>query len=107
MKLKPAPELTVSGWLNTAEPMSLAGLRGQIVLLEAFQMLCPGCVSHSLPQARRIAEHFTAHGVTVIGLHSVFEHHQAQGSREALAAFVHEYRIARTHACVCVWRVEG
>ncbi len=40
MKLKPAPELTVSGWLNTAEPMSLAGLRGQIVLLEAFQMLC-------------------------------------------------------------------
>jgi hypothetical protein len=63
------------------------------VLLEAFQMLCPGCVSHALPQARRIAEHFTAHGVSVIGLHSVFEHHDAQGSREALAAFLHEYRI--------------
>ncbi|MED5550803.1 MAG: redoxin domain-containing protein [Pseudomonadota bacterium] len=94
MKLKPAPELTIAGWLNTAEPLSLSDLRGQIVLLEAFQMLCPGCVSHALPQARRVAEHFTAHGVAVIGLHSVFEHHQAQGSREALAAFLHEYRIA-------------
>lgn len=93
MKLKSAPELSVSGWLNTTEPTSLADLRGQIVLLEAFQMLCPGCVSHALPQARRIAEHFTAHGVSVIGLHSVFEHHDAQGSREALAAFLHEYRI--------------
>lgn len=93
MKLKTAPELQTAHGFNTQEPLTLAGLRGQVVLLETFQMLCPGCVSHALPQARRVAEHFTAHGVSVIGLHSVFEHHDAQGSREALSAFLHEYRI--------------
>jgi len=93
MKLKTAPELRTAHWFNTRDPLTLAGLRGQVVLLETFQMLCPGCVSHALPQARRVAEHFTAHGVSVIGLHSVFEHHDAQGSREALSAFLHEYRI--------------
>ena len=30
----------------------------------------------------------------MIGLHTVFEHHGAQGSREALSAFLHEYKIA-------------
>lgn len=30
--------------------------------------------------------------VAVLGLHTVFEHHEAQGSRAALEAFLHEYR---------------
>ncbi len=30
----------------------------------------------------------------MLGLHSVFEHHDAQGTREALGAFLHEYRIS-------------
>lgn len=36
---------------------------------------------------------FPESDVAVIGLHAVFEHHAAQGSKEALAAFLHEYRI--------------
>ena len=63
------------------------------VPLEAFQMLCPGCVSHALPQAQRVAALFPPDQVAVIGLHSVFEHHAAM-KPEALAAFLHEYRIA-------------
>jgi len=55
-------------------------------------MLCPGCVSHGLPQAKRVRETFSDKDVAVIGLHSVFEHHDAQ-TPEALAAFLHEYRI--------------
>ena len=58
----------------------------------AFQMLCPGCASHGLPQARRVAETFNPDEVVVVGLHTVFEHHEAQGSA-ALKAFLHEYRI--------------
>lgn len=63
------------------------------MLAVAFQMLCPGCVSHGLPQAGRVRALFAEEDLAVVGLHTVFEHHEAQGSREALAAFLHEYRI--------------
>src|SRR3546814_4264852 len=56
-------------------------------------MLCPGSVSHGLPQASRIHETFSRDDVVVLGLHSVFEHHEAQ-SPTSLEAFLHEYRIA-------------
>ena len=46
------PEWQVAQWLNTEQSMSLADLRGQVALIHAFQMLCPGCVMHAIPQAR-------------------------------------------------------
>ncbi len=88
-----APELEAIDWLNTGGPVLLDALRGKVVLIEAFQMLCPGCVSHGLPQAMRVHRVFDREEVAVIGLHTVFEHHEAQGSRAALAAFLHEYKI--------------
>ena len=93
IKTQPAPEFIVNEWLNADQPISLESLRGKVVVVEAFQMLCPGCVSHGLPQAMRVAETFSRDDVEVIGLHTVFEHHDAQGGRAALAAFLHEYRI--------------
>ncbi len=87
-----APDWEVSQWFNTRTPVSLAALRGRIVVIEAFQMLCPGCVSHGLPQAQRVTQTFDPKDVEVIGLHCVFEHHDAQ-SPVSLAAFLHEYRI--------------
>jgi hypothetical protein len=64
-----------------------------VVLAVAFQMLCPGCVSHGLPQAQRARATFAENDLAVIGLHTVFEHAEAQGSPHALHAFLHEYRI--------------
>lgn len=90
--MRHAPELVVDEWLNTSEPLSLRRLRGRVILIEAFQMLCPGCVSHALPQAQEVANTFPQDEVAVIGLHTVFEHHEAQGTRAALEAFLHEYR---------------
>ena len=87
-----APEWQVDHWFNAPEPPTLAALRGKVVVLEAFQMLCPGCVSHGLPQARRIRETFPPERVAVIGLHTVFEHHAAM-TPVSLEAFLHEYRI--------------
>jgi len=55
-------------------------------------MLCPGCGRQALPQLARIQETFSTDDVVVLGLHTVFEHHAVQGSREAIAAFLHEYR---------------
>lgn len=88
----PAPELAVSAWFNTAEALSLEALRGQVVVLHAFQMLCPGCVLHGLPQAQTLHERLGPQGVRVIGLHTVFEHHAVM-TPQALQAFIHEYRL--------------
>ena len=92
MEPKPAPPWQTTAWLNTDQPLELEHLRGRVVVVHAFQMLCPGCVSHGIPQAQRIAELFARAPLTVVGLHTVFEHHEAMGV-EALRAFVQEYRI--------------
>lgn len=83
-----APELDVSEWLG--EPSTLAALRGRVILVEAFQMLCPGCVRYGLPQAQRV--HRLVPQIAVIGLHTVFEHHAVTG-RDALEVFVAEFGI--------------
>lgn len=88
----PAPEWQVSRWFNCGNALSLAQLRGQVVLLHAFQMLCPGCVGHAVPQAERVHREYAKDGVVVVGLHTVFEHHAAM-TPLALEAFVHEYRV--------------
>lgn len=90
--LRPAPEWQAERWLNSDRPLTLADFRGRIVALHAFQMLCPGCVQHGLPQAQRIARTFDPSRVAVIGLHTVFEHHAAMAP-EALAVFASEYRL--------------
>lgn len=89
--LLPAPPVAVSRWFNTDADLTLDALRGQVIVIEAFQMLCPGCVSHGLPQAQRIHDTFGS-DITVIGLHTVFEHHDAM-TPVSLEAFLHEYGI--------------
>ncbi|RMG14364.1 MAG: TlpA family protein disulfide reductase [Deltaproteobacteria bacterium] len=89
---RPAPEWQTTRWFNTDEPLSLAHLRGRVVVLHTFQMLCPGCVARGIPQAQRIAEIFADAPVQVVGLHTVFEHHDVMGP-DALAAFLSEYRV--------------
>ena len=92
MEPRPAPDWQTTTWLNSPEPLDLTRLRGRVVFLHAFQMLCPGCVSHGIPQAQRVAAIFQDAPLAVIGLHTVFEHHAAM-QLESLRAFVHEYRI--------------
>lgn len=93
MQLTQAKPWQVSHWLNAESPITRESLRGRVILLEVFQMLCPSCVSHALPQALRVRQAFSPADIAVIGLHSVFEHHGAQGSYDALSAFLHEYKI--------------
>lgn len=87
-----APELAVSEWLNAAGPITLASMRGKVVLIHAFQMLCPGCVMHAIPQTQRIAQSVRHPEFVVLGLHTVFEHHQAM-QPVALRAFAHEFQL--------------
>ena len=82
----------VSQWFNAPEPPSLGRLRGKVILLHAFQMLCPGCVSHGVPQAEKVHRRFVSDDFAVIGLHTVFEHHDAMRP-VSLDAFLHEYKV--------------
>ncbi|HWU67799.1 MAG TPA: TlpA family protein disulfide reductase [Stenotrophobium sp.] len=87
-----APELDVTEWLNTVESPTLASQRGKVVALHAFQMLCPGCVLHGVPQAQKLHDYFPHDQVAVLGLHTVFEHHAAMQA-ESLRAFLYEFRV--------------
>ncbi len=91
-KPKAAAEWQVDRWFNSERHLTLTDFRGRVVALHAFQMLCPGCVQNGIPQAQRIARTFDAAQVAVVGLHTVFEHHEAM-TPVALAAFLHEYRV--------------
>ncbi len=87
-----APDLDVTEWFNTPEPMTLADLRGRVVVLHAFQMLCPGCVLHGNPLAQKIHDQFASEGLVTLGLHTVFEHHEAM-TPVSLRAFLHEFQL--------------
>ncbi|WP_324754857.1 redoxin domain-containing protein [Roseovarius sp. Pro17] len=87
-----APELTVAQWFNTPRDLKLADMRGKVVVIEAFQMLCPGCILHGIPLAQSVQRMFSPEQVAVIGLHTVFEHHQAM-TPVSLQAFLHEFRV--------------
>lgn len=91
-----APALSVSHWFNTDHAITLDGLRGKVVLIHAFQMLCAGCVLHGTPQAVRMWQHYRCEtpdtDVAVIGLHTVFEHHKVM-TPDALAVYLYEFRV--------------
>lgn len=93
MSLREAPEWQVAEWLNSDQALSLADFRGRTLVALAFQMLCPGCVSQALPQLQRVAEAFPPDQVAVAAIHTVFEHHSAQGRADVLTAFLLENRI--------------
>ena len=88
----PIGELDVSEWIGQPPAESMADLRGRVVAIEAFQMLCPGCVKHGLPQAQRLHSAFGRDDLVVLGLHTVFEHHDVMGP-DALRVFLAEFRI--------------
>ena len=83
---RPAPEWQIAEWVN-GEP----DLTNKVVVALAFQMLCPGCATQALPQMQRVRAAFGEADVAVVGLHTVFEHHEAM-TPAALKAFAHEYR---------------
>ena len=68
----PAPELEVAQWVQ-GDPVNISALKGRVVLVEVFQVNCPGCFVHALPQVVHLHESYEAQGLTVIGLATAFE----------------------------------
>ena len=64
-----APEITGGrGWLNTDKPLTLAALKGKVVLLDFWTYGCINCI-HIIPDLKRL-EHKYANELVVIGVHS-------------------------------------
>ena len=89
---RPAPALKTSCWFNSEDDLTLDDLKGRVVVLIAFQMLCPGCVTRSSPLALRLDQLFERSDLAVVGLHTVFEHHHVM-TPDALEVFLAEYQI--------------
>ena len=73
--------------MNLSAPRTTSLSATRLTVVYAFQMLCPGCVSRSLPQAKRLQIEFAQKPVEIIGLHTVFEDH-AEMTPAHLAEFV-------------------
>jgi thiol-disulfide isomerase/thioredoxin len=64
-----APEIAgIEQWLNSA-PLSLAGLRGQVVLIDFWTYSCINCL-RTLPYVARWYDKFRDRGLVVIGVHT-------------------------------------
>jgi hypothetical protein len=67
-----APEIQVETWVQGG-PLSISELHGRVVLLEVFQVNCPGCFVHALPEVLHLHQAYLDQGLTVIGLATAFE----------------------------------
>ena len=87
-----APQWDVSEWIN-GDAVALADLKGQVVIVEFFQLWCPGCKNFSIPLMKQwhntFAEQIKAGKLTMLSIHTVFEGHSYQNP-ERLKAFVKE-----------------
>src|SRR5439155_12167402 len=51
---KPAPELVGGGdWINTTNPITIAELKGRIVILDFWTLCCINCI-HTLPDLAKL-----------------------------------------------------
>lgn len=69
---KKAPLLSVSDWVQ-GEPVNLDQLTGKVVLVEVFQVNCPGCFLYSLPVAVDLHHRYSDRGLVVLGIATAFE----------------------------------
>lgn len=67
-----APNLILSNWVQ-GTPTNIDQLKGNVIVIEVFQVNCPGCFLYGLPQAVSLYEKFKDKNVKVIGVATAFE----------------------------------
>jgi thiol-disulfide isomerase/thioredoxin len=68
----PAPELKVSEWVQGG-PISLKDYQGKVIVVEVFQVNCPGCFIYGIPEAIDTYQKYKNNGIEVLGLATAFE----------------------------------
>ncbi|WP_374089728.1 TlpA family protein disulfide reductase [Methylomicrobium lacus] len=67
-----APSLAVSEWVQGV-PVNFEQLKGRVVLVEVFQVNCPGCFFYALPEAIELHRKYADAGLAVLGVATAFE----------------------------------
>ncbi|HEV7904536.1 MAG TPA: thioredoxin-like domain-containing protein [Pyrinomonadaceae bacterium] len=99
-----APELGNNrGWLNTERPLSLAALRGKVVLLDFWTYGCINCI-HIIPDLKRLEAKYP-NNLVVIGVHSAkFENEkQSDNIRQIILRYEVEHPVVND-ADFSIWQ---
>jgi DNA-binding beta-propeller fold protein YncE len=102
-----APEITGGrGWLNTEKPLSLAALKGKVVLLDFWTYGCINCI-HIIPDLKKLEAKY-ANQLVVIGVHSAkFENEkQTENIRRIILRYELEHPVYND-ADFAVWQSYG
>jgi cytochrome c biogenesis protein CcdA/thiol-disulfide isomerase/thioredoxin len=84
----------ISQWLNS-EPLTLASLRGKVVLIDFWTYSCVNCI-RTLPYVKRWAKTYRDAGLVVVGVHTpefAFEH-VPDNVEKAVRSFGIDYPVA-------------
>src|SRR6267143_894313 len=83
---KVAPEFEdISGWINS-EPLSLQGLRGNVVFLDFWTYGCINC-QRTLASMRELHSRYSRDGLVVVGVHTPeFPYERERGNVERAVA---------------------
>src|SRR5215831_6774353 len=69
---KKAPNLRISDWIQ-GYPTNIDKERDNVVLVEVFQVNCPGCFIYGIPESIRLLNLFGSNNFKVLGLATAFE----------------------------------
>ena len=67
-----APNLEVSKWVQ-GKPTNIDKEKGNVVLVEVFQVNCPGCFLYGIPEAIDFYGKYKDKGLTILGVATAFE----------------------------------
>lgn len=67
-----APNLGISEWVQGA-PTNIDQEKDKVILVEVFQVNCPGCFLYGIPEAINIYNKYKDDGVRVLGIATAFE----------------------------------
>ena len=91
-QLVKAPDWQISEWIN-GPGVTLSELKGKVVVVEFFQLWCPGCNSFSIPLMKKwnrtFSDELASGDLVLLSIHTVFEGHVYQNPKR-LRSFVKE-----------------
>ena len=67
-----APNLKVSKWVQGMDT-NLDKQNDNVVVVEVFQVNCPGCFMYGIPESIEIHNKYKSEGVSVLGMATAFE----------------------------------
>ncbi|HWY80237.1 MAG TPA: cytochrome c biogenesis protein DipZ [Candidatus Sulfotelmatobacter sp.] len=94
---QPAPDFVgIDKWLNTDKPLTIASLKGKVVLVDFWTYTCINCI-RTLPHVTSWYDKYNKAGFVVVGVHTPefqFEH-DTQNVRNAIKRYNIHYPVAQ------------